>query len=565
MKIEELTNSMQRADLLQWNLWRTDAIGWCRAVLGLHISIPVKELRNKEFTYETSSGEKKTTKLFDDRGRLTHYDLSFYTRDMFRYQDQEEFKKRPNMLTWQQTVELEAYDRAINTFGQDNYDRALRQITVRAGNGIGKTSMASIMILHFLFCFKYCQIASTANTESQLKDVFLKEFYVWHKRLPESLQNEIEQLDNKIRIRNTKDWFLRARVGSKDKPEALAGLHGKHVFFYADEASGIADKVFETMHGSLTGENWIVLLSSNPTRTEGYFYDSHKPANKLHWTQLHFNSNDSPVVKPGYVKGIIDEYGKSSDEYKVRVSGDFTSVGEMDTKGWIPLFANITIQFEEFGVQVIKGAIIGVDPSGQGKDRTIITARDEFYLKEVLNEATSSETDLARKIETIAIAYNSTLNDVGIDAFGIGAKVIAKIHNKIGEMPNALLTDKPREEVKDRFNSYKAELAWKFREWVLRGGIIVTNNQKDWMRELSLIKYKRDNQGRIKLMGKLEFKKEYGFSPDKFDSAIYTFFRDEPSRQVVFTKEEMENKSWRDYIQKIENKGGESMENLSTM
>jgi len=43
----------------------------------------------------------------------------------------------------------------------------------------------------------------------------------------------------------------------------------------ADEASGIAQEVFDTSKGALTNENVILLLISNPTRLDGYFFDSH--------------------------------------------------------------------------------------------------------------------------------------------------------------------------------------------------------------------------------------------------------------------------------------------------
>ncbi len=546
--------------------WRKDVFLFCYDMLNMKPAEPLDELKGKTIKYKDRFGEQKEVVLFDTAGRLVYHELSFYSKDMFKNQSREDFKKNcENMFTWQQTVEFEAYDRGINTFDKDSYDPRHRRITIRSGHGIGKTSFASIISIHFLWCFYYSQIGATANTDTQLKEIFLKEFYWWKKRLPTSIQDQLEEQSDKIKVKGTKNWFLRARVAGKDNPEALAGLHGKYVLLFPDEASGIWDKVFEVMQGALTGENWLVIMTSNPTRTEGYFYNSHKKGNKHEWTQLHFDSRDSPIVKDVFVQGIINDYGKNSDEFKIRVAGEFANEGEMDDKGWIPLFANMNILFEEAGMQIIKGAVIGVDPAGQGKDRSIITVRDNIYIKEVLNEATSSEPDLARKVETIVGAYSSTLNDVGIDAFGIGAKVINHIQTKIGEMPNALLCDKPREEVKDQYNSYKAELAWKFRQWVSSGGIIITNNEKEWLRELSLIKYKRDLQGRIKLMSKVEFKKEHGFSPDRFDACCYTFFRDEPTRPVILTKEDLENKDWVDYIKKIENKTSGSISDLSTM
>lgn len=60
------------------------------------------------------------------------------------------------------------------------------------------------------------------------------------------------------------------------------------------------------------------------------------------------------------------------------------------------------------------------------------------------------------------------------------------------------------------------------------------------MRVLSKIKYKRDKQGRIALMDKETFKKLYGFSPDRFDGAIHTFFRDDPTKEEEVKAEDLQ-------------------------
>ena len=130
------------------------------------------------------------------------------------------------------------------------------------------------------------------------------------------------------------------------------------------------------------------------------------------------------------------------------------------------------------------------------------------------------------------------MSDVGIDGFGIGARVISHLQLKIGDQPTAILADKPTEEGKDRFASYKAELAWKFREWLAKGGIIITPNKQAWLRELEAIRYRRDNKGRIQLMPKPQFKKEFGFSPDRFDAALYSFFKDTATSAMIRRQDE---------------------------
>lgn len=531
--------------------WAKDVFLFAEETLGMKPAEPIDSLRGVPIRYTDPLGIERTTLLFDYDGRLVYHDLAFYTRDMFKNQEKGRFKLyRGKRFTYQQTIILEAYNRAINTFDKDSFDATKRWITIRSGHGIGKTATMSVISIHFLLCFFGSQVGTTANSENQLKDVFLKEFYFWKEKLPTSLKGNIEQLDDMVRIAGEKDWFMRARVSKPDKPEALAGLHGVYVLIEADEASGIDSMTFEVMKGALTGRNFVVLYFSNPTRTEGEFFESHKAGSAF--VKLNFNSLDSPIVEDGYADRIAGDYGRDSDEYRIRVLGEFASVSEMDDKGWIPLFANLNILMEPERGQIINGALIGVDPSGKGRDSSIVHVRDNVYLKEVLNEKTSSPPDLARKVETIRDIYRSKSNDIGIDAFGIGAQVVANITTKVGETVNAILADKPRPGTEADFNSFKSELAWKFRTWVSRGGIIITNNSKAWLRELAQIKYKRDKQGRIQLMGKEEFKKLYGFSPDRFDAAIYTFFKDEPSRPVILTREEVGTRELGAFIAKAQ-------------
>src|SRR5262245_32484989 len=65
------------------------------------------------------------------------------------------------------------------------------------------------------------------------------------------------------------------RTASKDNPEALQGFHAEHLLFLIDEASGIPDIVFEVGMGALSTPGAKVVMAGNPTRTSGFFYDTH--------------------------------------------------------------------------------------------------------------------------------------------------------------------------------------------------------------------------------------------------------------------------------------------------
>lgn len=539
--------------------WQKDFWAFARDCFDMTWAQPIDSLRNKPITYTDINGKKRTTILFDIDGKPVYHDLSFYKKSMFKHQTPAAFKKHGHgQFTWQQTLTLTAYQRALETFGEDAFEVAARYISVASGHGTGKTASLSVISLHFITCFFGAQIGVTANTEDQLKDIFLKEFYFWHKRMPKGIGQEIVQLDDHIRVGNEKDWFLRARVGRKETPEALAGLHGEYVLIIADEASGIPDKVFEVMKGALTGDNYIVIYTSNPTRGEGEFYESHRPGSEN--VRLQFSSVDSPIVKDGFIQKMAADYGEDSEEYGIRVLGKFPDTTAMDDKGWIPLFANVEVIYEPKRKQLIKHPVIACDPAGSGRDSASVMARDSLYLREELHEAISEPRELAGKIRTIAEVYGAPMDDVAVEAFGIGAKVVANLDPGA----HALLTDHAREENKLtehdkrtdgstlRFNSWKSELAWRFREWLKSGGIIITNNPNKWRRQLEKVKYRRDSQGRIQLMPKREFRKEYGFSPDEFDAAIHTFFKDTGTVPTTLSKAEIEQKEVEEWIRRAE-------------
>jgi hypothetical protein len=91
----------------------------------------------------------------------------------------EKFVKYEN-LTWQQVEIVLAVDRGIKS-----NDKNKKKIAVKSGHGIGKSSIISIIIIRFLFCYYHAVIGCTAPTQVQMQDVLWKELSLWKERLPE--------------------------------------------------------------------------------------------------------------------------------------------------------------------------------------------------------------------------------------------------------------------------------------------------------------------------------------------------------------------------------------------
>lgn len=216
------------------------------------------------------------------------------------------------MMTWQQAEILLAVQDAIN-------GRGLRKISIASGHGIGKSTTFAWLVCWFLFCFPHAKVPVTAPTQTQMQDVLWAEINKWILRMPEPVKEKYQWTTEYVRITESPDtWFARARTGRKENPEALAGLHADFMMLLGDESSAIPDPIFEAAKSALTGGDVLFLMISNPTRLEGYFYDSH---HKLRDTFrcMAFDGEESPIVDRGFVDEIIAEYGIDSDQYRYRV------------------------------------------------------------------------------------------------------------------------------------------------------------------------------------------------------------------------------------------------------
>ena len=421
-------------------------------------------------------------------------------------------------LTWQQHDILLAVEEALKG--------GKKRISVRSGHGIGKSTTLAMLILWYLFCYKDAQVPCTAPTSDQIHDILWKEVAKWLNLMPQPVREKYEWTNGYIRITESPEtWFARAKTARKENPEALAGVHGDFVMYIVDEASGVPEEIFNTAEGALTGDNVLVILISNPTRLIGYFYDSHHK-DKESWQTLGFSSIDSPLVDKEYVSRIISKHGEDSDEYKIRVLGEFPREDTMDDKGYIALFSENDIKIsdtEEF----IGERRLGIDPSGEGDDKTVWVIRDNFKAKIVAVEKVSNAASIAQKTMTLMQHYQVKGEHTYIDNFGAGANVAQELALAGIRVKAINVGDKPSDE--EMFLNRRAEASWRVKQWFRKGGELV--DHKGWD-EILTIRYRKELSGKMKIMGKLEMKKEGIKSPDHYDALMMTFLDPEITRRV---------------------------------
>lgn len=126
-----------------------------------------------------------------------------------------------------------------------------------SGHGIGKSAFISMIIKWGMDTCEDCKVVVTANTENQLRTKTWPEIAKWQRL---SLTNNWFTCTKTAIYSNDPNhanaWRADAVPWSENNTEAFAGLHnkGKRIILVFDEASNIADLVWEVAEGALTDE-----------------------------------------------------------------------------------------------------------------------------------------------------------------------------------------------------------------------------------------------------------------------------------------------------------------------
>lgn len=453
------------------------------------------------------------------------------TRDWFLpYEDNKH-------LTWQQSLILFGIDKAMR-------GDIPPRVSIVSGHGIGKSMVSSLLILWFLFVHPEAQVACTSPGKEQMYDVLWKELKKWIDRADPNIAKMYEWESSHIRMKESPmTWFARAKTASKENTEALAGVHADWVLMLCDEASGVDEAIFETMEGALTSGNILVFLVSNGTRANGYFYDTHHK-DSPRWQNYAFSSLDSPRVDTKYITSIVEKYGEDSVQYAIRVKGQFPKEDGMDDSGYVPLLkdSDIRVQFD-FGklLNFSSNSVLGVDPAGDGDDKTSWVIRDNFKAKKLYEEAKSTAKSIAERTLTLMLEYGIRPKNVVVDAFGVGADVGKEIAVASRGQVNVTTVntgDKCElDKDKEVYLNKRAMCYYEAKKWLQQGGEIVEDNNGNFKEELKGIRYKRNLAGLIQIMPKIDMRKKYGLkSPNDADAFSLTFLRSIPRQ----TQEYME-------------------------
>jgi len=394
-------------------------------------------------------------------------------------------------------------------------------IAVKSGHGTGKTCISAGIIIWFMTTRAHPKIICTAPSKAQLYDVLWSELTKWLQQFKfKSLFNWTKT--TLFNINHQETWFAAARTSNK--PESMAGIHGKAVMYIVDESSGVDDEVFEVLEGGQTEAGSILLMFSNPTRITGAFHDAFTIKRKF-FECFTFNAEKSPRVTASYCKKIAAKYGKDSDVYRVRVLGEFPK-SEPDTfitLDKVERAVNRDLEQEDKDISV---AEFGIDVARFGSDESVVFSRVGWRYEEELVLKKNDTVELSNKVARIALDRFSdkTTFIFNVDDSGVGGGVTdnlrrMKREDVFGEK-NVLINavnNGGRVRHKRKYSNVTSEM-WSF----VRDNIdeMKLPNSSDLTAQLSVRKYTIDSKARINLEKKDEMKRRGISSPDRADAFV---------------------------------------------
>lgn len=425
----------------------------------------------------------------------------------------------------------------INAVIQDHLSNPVTRfqplrIAVGSGHGIGKSSEMGMLSQWALSCFDDARITVTANTDTQLRTKTAPEFGKWFRRAINAHWFDVQSTSIKSRDqKHTETWRLDFTPWSEHNTEAFQGLHNKDriILLMFDEASKIADSVWEAAEGALTDENTIIIwiVFGNFTRSTGRFRECFRRY-RHRWVTRQIDARTVPGTNKALIQQWLEDHGEDSDFFKVRVRGQIPSqsamqfIGSDDVDNARRAMARIRAEMISFAP-----VIIGCDPAWTGDDTLEVMMRQGLASKS-LKSIAKNDNDV--EIANMLARFEDDLeaDAVFVDAgYGTGIVSAGKALGRNWHL--VWFSGKP---INAGYVNKRAEMWGEMKAWLKSGGAIDPRDEVLYQDLIGLETVPRLD-GKILLESKEDMKARGVPSPNRADALALTFAAPVQKRNAV--------------------------------
>jgi hypothetical protein len=400
-----------------------------------------------------------------------------------------------------------------------------------SGHGIGKSAFVSWVTLWAFSTAPDTRGVITANTETQLKTKTWAELGKWFNLFiaRDHFQLTATALLSRDPSRE-RTWRIDQVPWSEKNPQAFAGLHnkGRRILLIFDEASEIADVIWETAEGALTDSDteilWLVF--GNPTRNTGRFRECFNPEGLgKYWNSAQIDARlvNANITNRSLHNRWIETYGDDSDFVRIRVKGQFPRAGEMEF-----------ISAEDVDAAMLREPVsLLTDPLALGVDVARYGANESVLAYRKGRDARTIPMETYRGVNTVELAakvsqafFSLHTDGIFIDGGGVGGGVVDNVRALQLYCFDVQFGGKDDTgglafgHSGERYANKRAAMWGSLRAWLKHGAIAP---DPDFKAQLLAPHYGLNARGEIQLESKEDMMRRGVASPDKADALALTF------------------------------------------
>ena len=403
-----------------------------------------------------------------------------------------------------------------------------QRVSVVSCNGAGKTCWAGRLVLWFLMTRLDSTVVTTAPTWHQVGLLWREVRSAFHDS-NFSLKGDLMT----TRLDMGPSWYGMGL--STDREERFQGFHARGsqpggpggLFVIVDEASGVADHIFDAMRGYLTSPNCYVLLIGNGNRADGAFYESHQRGT---WERFQIAAHDVPadIISRDWIAEQAEYYGEDSPQYFVRVLGKFPPRGGdyQLIPAWLLEDTADTVP------EIERGRHLGLDVARSGSDYTVACITVDGRVESMRSWQSDDLMVTAKKTMQLAREWNVEAKNVHVDLDGLGAGVIDRMREDGWGVDGVDFGGGAKHDWnwlvgnELKILNRRAELHWVGRMALMNGHIAVPREWRNTLwRQLGWTNYEYNEKGLLKMESKDKIRARHGNSPDHADAFFLSLSR----------------------------------------
>lgn len=293
--------------------------------------------------------------------------------------------------------------------------------------------------------------------------------------------------------------------------QAVSGEEGTEVILEST-GNGMGNLFYEMAMQALKGQGHYQLIFVPWFMTEEY----RAIGEEIDYTDEEYEyaqTYDLDMEQMAWRRNKITELGtyRFMQEYPANVQEAFQTSGDDSF-----IDPQIVIQARNRAQTAFGETILGVDPAGEGKDRTVfVWRRGPKMLEYEIVEG--DEMHIAGRI------IEELRKDVyicGVDGIGLGSGIVSRLRELGYGQKVIKVIGSAKPDNAELYINKRAECWSRMKDWLEEGSI---PNDDQIHADLTVLKWKYDSNGRVKLESKEDLRRDGRPSPDIADALSYTF------------------------------------------